>query len=90
MTEKPFVHKKAFGDVYTNFIYHEDLVKIFLRLINKKGIINLGGPSQTVYNFAKKDNPKIKKINVKKIKNFDFPLNSSMNLSKLKRILGKK
>ena len=54
MTEKPFVHKKAFGDVYTNFIYHEDLVKIFLRLINKKGIINLGGPTQTVYNFASK------------------------------------
>mgnify|MGYP003323368223 CR=1 FL=1 len=29
MTEKPFVHKRAFTNMYTNFIYHEDFVKIF-------------------------------------------------------------
>ena len=52
MTEKPFVHKSAFADVLTNFIYHKDLVKIFLKLINKKGILNIGGPTQTVYKFA--------------------------------------
>ena len=28
MTEKPFVHKKAFGNIKTNFIYHEDVVPI--------------------------------------------------------------
>ena len=37
MTEKPFVHKKAFANVFTNFIYHEDFLKIFKKLINKKG-----------------------------------------------------
>ena len=61
MTEKPFVHESAFCDVLTNFIYHKDLLKIFLKLIKKKGIINVGGPTQTVYNFVKKENPKIKK-----------------------------
>ena len=90
MTEKPFVHKYAFADVLTNFIYHEDLVKIFLKLINKKGIFNIGGPTQTVYNFAKKENPDVKKIYAKKIKKLKFPLNSSMNLKKLKTKLGKK
>ena len=87
MTEKPFVHKSAFCDVLTNFIYHKDLVKIFLKLINKKGIINVGGPTQTVYNFVKKENPKIKKSYAKKINGLNFPLNSSMSLKKLKKYL---
>ena len=87
MTEKPFVHKKAFVDAKTNFIYHEDLVKMFLKLIDKKGVINVGGPTQSVYDFVKKDNKKIKKIRAKHNKKLNFPLNSSMNLSKLKKIV---
>ena len=87
MTEKPFVHKKAFVDAFTNFIYHEDLVKIFLKLINKKGIINIGGPTQSVYNFVKKSNKNIGKISIKKNKKIKFPPNSSMNLSRLKKII---
>ena len=54
MTEKPFLHKKAFTDLKTNFMFHEDLVKILPKIINKYGIINVGGISQSVYNFAKK------------------------------------
>lgn len=61
MTEKPFIHKEAFSNVNTNFIFHLDAAKIFIKLIKKKGIINLGGQSQTIYNFAKKYNKKIKK-----------------------------
>ena len=57
MTEKPFVHKKAFKDVVMIFMYHEELAKNLLKLINK-GIINIGGTKQTVYNFAKKSNLK--------------------------------
>ncbi len=90
MTEKPFVHKKAFTDALTNFIYHEDLVKIFLKLINKKGVINIGGPTQSVYNFVKKDNDKIKKISVKNNKSLKFPINSSMSLDKLKKAISNK
>ena len=62
MTEKPFIHKKAYANVKTNFIYQEDAAKIVLKLIGKKGIINVGGPSQTVFQFAKKSNKRIKKI----------------------------
>ena len=58
MTEKPFVHKKAYANVRTNFIFQEDAAKIILKIINKKGIINVGGPSQTVYEFAKKNKKK--------------------------------
>ena len=83
MCEKPFVHKSAFYDIKTNFIFQEDVAKMIPRLLNKKGIINIGGKSQSVYNFAKKYNNKIKKISGKKI----FPPNPSMNLAKLKKIL---
>ena len=87
MTEKPFVHKKAYTNVYTNFIYHEDFIKIFKKLINRKGIINVGGASKSVYEFVKKENKKIKKIFLgSKSKNI-MPKNSSMNLRKLRKYL---
>ena len=83
MCEKPFMHKKAFGDIKTNFMFHEDVVKIIPKILTKKGIINIGGKIQTVYDFAKKTSPTIKRISGKKI----FPLNPSMNISKLKKIM---
>ena len=87
MTEKPFVHKKAFNDVEMNFMYHEELAKNLLKLINKKGIINIGGPKQIVYNFAKKTNAKVKAISAKKILGKKFPLKQSMNISKYLKIV---
>ena len=66
MTEKPFVHKSAFSDFKTNFIFHEDILPKIMKLINFRGVINIGGKSQSVYNFAKKYNQKIKKISAKK------------------------
>ena len=87
MTEKPFVHKKAFSDFITNFIFHDQIAKILFKLINKKGVINVGGKSQSVYKFVKKFNPKIKKINAKKMLGAKYPLNPSMNINKLKKIL---
>jgi dTDP-4-dehydrorhamnose reductase len=87
MTEKPFVHNQAFVDFKTNFMFHIDFAKILLKLINQKGIINVGGPSQTVYSFAKKINSKVKKISIKKILGKNTPINVSMNLERLKKIL---
>ena len=60
MTEKPFIHKKAFANVYSNFIYHDEVASILFKIINKKGIINLGGTINSIYNFAKKDCPSLK------------------------------
>jgi dTDP-4-dehydrorhamnose reductase len=87
MTEKPFVHKEAFVNVKLNFIYHDELAKILIKVLDNKGVINLGGKSQTVYNFAKKYNPKLKKkINTKNLPG-NFPSKPFMNLSKLKKII---
>ena len=83
MCEKPFIHKSAFYDVKTNFIFQNDVAKMIPKLLTKKGIINVGGKIQTVYKFAKFYNSKIKKTSGRKI----FPPNPSMNLKKLKKIL---
>ena len=87
MTEKPFVHKAAYANMITNFIYHQDFIKIFKKIIHKKGIFNVGGPSQSVYKFAKKNNTNIKKIYLKNNSFPKMPKNSSMSLFKLKKNL---
>ena len=33
MTEKPFIHKYAYANVKSNFIYHESLPKIILKIL---------------------------------------------------------
>ncbi len=87
MTEKPFQYDKAFSDLYTNFIYHEDLVSILPKIIEEFGIINIGGKRQSVYQFAKKNNKNIKKINLKN--NSNLPPNQTMNLRKLNSLVKK-
>ena len=83
MTEKPFLHKSAFKNVKSNFIFHDQFAKIFLKLINKKGIYNVGGKTQTIFNFAKKYNSNVKSINSKG----ELPLKMDMSLNKLKKTL---
>ena len=85
MTKKPFIYNKAYTDLKTNFMFHEDLVKILPKIINQKGILNVGGKSQSVYSFAKKYNSKIKKT--KKKDSSKLPPNQTMNLAKLKKII---
>ena len=83
MTERPFLHKTAFKNVKSNFIFHDQFAKIFLKLINKKGIYNVGGKTQTIFNFAKKYNSNVKSINSKG----ELPLKMDMSLNKLKKTL---
>ena len=87
MTEKPFIHKTAFANVKLNFIFHEDLAKIIVKILHKKGIINVGGKTRTVYNFAKEYNPKVKKNYINKKSKNTFPLKPYMDLHKLNKII---
>ena len=89
MTERPFLHKKAFINVKSSFMYHDEVAKILFKLLDKKGIINIGGKPQYIYNFAKKDNKNIKMMVLKKKNNFGMPKDSSLNLKKLKKIIKK-
>lgn len=87
MTERPFVHPKAFANVRTSFAYHDEIAAYLFRILDKKGVINIGGKSQYIYDFAKKDNKKVKKIYLSKKEKIGMPFDSSINLSKLKKIL---
>jgi len=88
MTEKPFLYDKAYTNLESNYMFHEDLVNILPKIISKKGIINVGGDTQSVFNFAKKYNNKI--VPIKLTKKNKLPLNQTMSLKKLKAIINKK
>ena len=85
MTEKPFVHKYAFKNFMTNFIFHDEVAKFLPKLFKYKGIINVGGPIKNVYDFAKKYNSKIKGKYIQRSKTTINRLKPSMNISRLKK-----
>ena len=89
MTEYPFVHKKAFSDAKANFMYADEVAEIVPKIINEKGIINIGSlESESIYSFAKKSNKKVKPTSIKNVKY--FPKDSSINVEKLNKILNRK
>ena len=83
MCEKPFLHEYAFHDIKANFIFHEEVVKIIPKILDKTGVLNIGGKIQSIYSFAKKTNKNIKKKSGIKL----FPKNVSMNVDKLNKIM---
>lgn len=88
MSERPWIYPKAFINVKTNFLYHDEVIRILPKLLNKKGIINVGGNDKSIYNFAKKTNPTVKKFlysnQSSKVK---MQKDSSINIKKLKKII---
>lgn len=88
ITDYPFAYNKAIKNAYSSFIYNKDFAKILPYLLNEKGILNVGGKRQSIYNFAKKENSKIKSVKISK--KSDFPLDSSLNVNKFNQILKKK
>ena len=86
MSEKPFTHESAFSDIKTNFLYHDEVVNLLPKLLNKNGIINVGGKLQSIYNFAKQTKKNIKKSNGRKL----YPPKITVNLNKLKKMTGNK
>ena len=83
MTENPFVHKSAFTNVKTNFIFHEDFAKIFLKVLHYRGVLNIGGKTQSIYKFAKK----YKKNVSKKRSKGELPFKMDMSLKKVNRLI---
>tara|TARA_B100001057_G_scaffold497970_1_gene603611 strand:- start:1789 stop:2487 length:699 start_codon:yes stop_codon:yes gene_type:complete len=83
MTEKPFIHKYAFSDVKCNFIFHDEFIKMLLKVLKLKGIINIGGKSQSIFNFAKKFKKNVKKRKSKG----ELPPNIFMSLKKINNLL---
>ena len=52
MCEKPFPHPGAMIDVKKSSIFSDEAAKITLQLLGEFGIINIGGPNQSIYDFV--------------------------------------
>jgi len=83
MCERPFPHKYAFDDVKANFMFNDEVAKIIPKILNKKGVLNIGGKTQSIYRFAKRNKKNVKKSSSKS----KLPKNLSMDLSKLNKII---
>jgi dTDP-4-dehydrorhamnose reductase len=69
------------------FLKKTEAARITLKLLNKKGVINIGGKKQSAYNFAKNLNSKVKKIKLKEKDKILLGLDTSMSINKLSKIL---
>jgi|TARA_R110002020_G_scaffold37124_4_gene111986 dTDP-4-dehydrorhamnose reductase len=87
MVKYPFPHEYAISDSYKSSIFIRDAAEISLKFIDKTGTYNIGGDRMSIYSFAKKSNPDIKKILLKDIKGVKMPHDVSMNLYKMKKVL---
>ena len=88
MTDYPFIHKKAIKGATTSFIFNKYVSKMIPYLLDKKGIINIGGKKRDILDFANKfSDKKIDSINFKNVSN--FPKNSSIDIKRLKKALKK-
>ena len=87
LCQKPFPHLKALTDIKKSYLYMDRAAEIILKLINERGIINVGGDAVSRYEFAKKTNPKIKKTTLNEVSDVKMGLDSSMDVSKMKKII---
>ena len=87
MNNDYFPHKFAFTNYLTSFLKKTEAAKITLKLLNEKGIINIGGKKQSAYNFAKISNSKVLKKKLNKRDKKLLGKDTSINLNKLKKII---
>ena len=87
MNDDFFPHKSAFTNYLTSFLKKTEAARITLKLLDKKGVINIGGKKQSAYDYAKDLNSKVKKIKLKKKDKILLGLDTSMNINKLSKIL---
>ena len=87
MNKKPFPHPKALKDMRKSLMYIEDAAKVTLKLLGENGIINVGGKSQSVYDFVKEENPNIEPIYLKDISDVNMATDCSMDTTKMTKVI---
>ena len=83
------IKQDAFYNYYTSFLTKTDSLKIILKLLDKKGVFNIGGIKQSAYNYAKKLNPNIKMGEMKKNMINLIGKDTSVSIKKLKKVIKK-
>jgi dTDP-4-dehydrorhamnose reductase len=89
MTAYPFIHKKAIKGAMSSFVFNKTISKLIPLFLDEIGVLNIGGKKRDIYGFAKKfATKKINPIKLSQIKN--FPKDSSLDISKLIKLLNRK
>jgi dTDP-4-dehydrorhamnose reductase len=81
----PFPYKEAWDNVETNGDFVNVIAELIIKLINKdaKGVFNVGTEPKTIYDLAVSKGFNVKSINSPS----NVPINTTMNLNKLKKFL---
>jgi len=87
MNKKPFPHPKALVDMKKSVMYIDEAAEVVLKLLDEEGTINVGGKSQSVYDFVSETNPNVEKITLEEISDVNMAKDCSMNTDKLKKII---
>jgi|TARA_R100000030_G_scaffold904_1_gene844 dTDP-4-dehydrorhamnose reductase len=87
MNKKPFPHPKALIDMKKSLMWIKDAANVTLKLLDETGTVNVGGKSQSVYDFVKEENPKIKPILLDDIPDVNMATDCSMDTTKMKMLL---
>jgi dTDP-4-dehydrorhamnose reductase len=87
MNNKPFNHPKALVDLRKSLVYDIEAAEITLKLLDKFGIVNVGGVARTVYEFVKETNAAIKPITLSEISDIPMPNDITLNIDKLSEFL---
>ena len=87
MNKRPFPHPKALADMKKSLMYIDDAARVVLELLDEEGTVNVGGKSQSVYDFVSESNPNVERITLKEISDVNMAKDCSMNTDKLKKII---
>ena len=87
MNTKPFPHKKALVDMTKSLIFDDEAAKITFKLLDENGIINVGGKSQSVYEFVKESNSDVEPITLSEISDVNMATDCSMDTKKMKKAI---
>ena len=85
---RPFPHAKALSDVRKSFMYNDEAARILLQIIDRSGVINLGGPPRTVYEFAAETSPESQPISRFDLQDASIAPDTTMNIEKLSSLIG--
>tara|TARA_R110002020_G_scaffold75261_1_gene191644 strand:- start:4982 stop:5716 length:735 start_codon:yes stop_codon:yes gene_type:complete len=90
MCNYPFPHQRAATDIRKSLMFDYEAAPLVLNLLDETGIINLGGKSQSVYDFVSSYQPDIGTITTEEIEDVKIAPDTTMNTEKMKKLLGGK
>ena len=87
LAKSPYKHKIAFTNYTTSFLSDKNVAKTILLLLKKSGVINVGGKTQSAYNYAINEGYNVIGKKMRVGNSYEIGINTSINTKKLKILL---